>query len=584
MGRPATAAFDLQFSLFDNPTNGTQVAGTIAFENVAISNGLFTVGLDFGAEFFTGAQRWLEIQVRPAISDGGFALLSPRQELRPSPYAMNAMNLMSPVSQPLEIKVGGQRALRLEPTSNGANVIGGFSDNVISNGVTGSTIAGGGGTYYEEDGEGEPVLVMAPNVIADGYSFIGGGLGNRTDARLTVVGGGQQNVIQGEAVASFIGGGKWNWIATNAHESTISGGNRNLVASSGRHATIAGGIENAVGGPVGTIGGGEENSVAGRSAVVAGGAENRAVADYSAVAGGFENFVGSPYGTIGGGDNNRIAHESDWSVIAGGHGNSSSSARTTISGGNESIIDGGSSAATIGGGGSHRIGSNAGASTVGGGVANRIGDGSFRSTIGGGGESLIEGGANYTTIGGGAFNSIGSNSYNATLSGGAFNSINANAPNAIIPGGSQAHAMSFGQMVHANGGFTLSRGTAQTSEYILRRESTNAMETELFLDGHHERMTLPRDGSWTYHILVIAAATNGTSCSWELKGAIKNVGGATSLVGTGSVTPLGLQDDWSIEAQADDANDALVLHARGDGGPRVRWVAHVRTVEVVFQP
>ena len=48
--------------------------------------------------------------------------------------------------QPLELKVNNQRALRLEPNTNGApNVIGGFEGNQVGAGVYAATIAGGGG-------------------------------------------------------------------------------------------------------------------------------------------------------------------------------------------------------------------------------------------------------------------------------------------------------------------------------------------------------------------------------------------------------------------------------------------------------
>jgi 3-isopropylmalate/(R)-2-methylmalate dehydratase small subunit len=54
-----------------------------------VTNGLFTVTLDFGAGVFTGASRWLEIGVR---TNGGasFTVLSPRQPLTPTPYALYA--------------------------------------------------------------------------------------------------------------------------------------------------------------------------------------------------------------------------------------------------------------------------------------------------------------------------------------------------------------------------------------------------------------------------------------------------------------------------------------------------------------
>jgi hypothetical protein len=54
-----------------------------------VTNGLFTVALNFGSGPFAGADRWLEIGVR---SNGlvVYATLTPRQLLRPTPYAMFA--------------------------------------------------------------------------------------------------------------------------------------------------------------------------------------------------------------------------------------------------------------------------------------------------------------------------------------------------------------------------------------------------------------------------------------------------------------------------------------------------------------
>ena len=49
--------------------------------NVAVSNGLFTVTLDFGANTLPGADRWLELGVRTNGSSAAFTTLSPRQQL-----------------------------------------------------------------------------------------------------------------------------------------------------------------------------------------------------------------------------------------------------------------------------------------------------------------------------------------------------------------------------------------------------------------------------------------------------------------------------------------------------------------------
>src|SRR5262245_20280254 len=69
-GGPATGNYDLQFTLFDAATNGSTVAGPITNSPTTVSNGLFTVILDFGSAPFTGADLWLEIAAR--ATNGAF--------------------------------------------------------------------------------------------------------------------------------------------------------------------------------------------------------------------------------------------------------------------------------------------------------------------------------------------------------------------------------------------------------------------------------------------------------------------------------------------------------------------------------
>ncbi len=88
-GAPASGAYDLQFALWDSATGGTQVGQTQTLSGVAVSNGVFTVGLDFGASSFPGADRFLEISARTA-GGGAFTLLTPRQQVTSSPYAVRS--------------------------------------------------------------------------------------------------------------------------------------------------------------------------------------------------------------------------------------------------------------------------------------------------------------------------------------------------------------------------------------------------------------------------------------------------------------------------------------------------------------
>jgi hypothetical protein len=86
---PINGNCDFQFSLWDSLTDATGQIGTMQDKaNVALSNGLFTVQLDFGANVFNGDARWLEIAVRCPAGSGNYATLSPRQPLTPAPYAM----------------------------------------------------------------------------------------------------------------------------------------------------------------------------------------------------------------------------------------------------------------------------------------------------------------------------------------------------------------------------------------------------------------------------------------------------------------------------------------------------------------
>ena len=98
-GTQANGNYDLQFALWDSPSGGAQVGSTQTLNTVAVSNGVFTVSLDFGANAFPGASRFLEISARPTGS-GSFTLLSPRQPITSTPYAVRSLNAASADSVP----------------------------------------------------------------------------------------------------------------------------------------------------------------------------------------------------------------------------------------------------------------------------------------------------------------------------------------------------------------------------------------------------------------------------------------------------------------------------------------------------
>ena len=83
-GSPANGSYDFTFALFNQgDTNSVQIGATQTNPAVAVSNGLFTVTLDFGATY-SGAALWLEIAAR-TNGQGAFTVLSQGSSSRRSP-------------------------------------------------------------------------------------------------------------------------------------------------------------------------------------------------------------------------------------------------------------------------------------------------------------------------------------------------------------------------------------------------------------------------------------------------------------------------------------------------------------------
>jgi len=87
-GHPVTDTCDFRFTLYDAPSGGNQVGPMQAETGVAVTNGLFTVSLDFGSGAFQGDPRWLEVAVRCPAGSGSYRVLTPRQPITPAPYAL----------------------------------------------------------------------------------------------------------------------------------------------------------------------------------------------------------------------------------------------------------------------------------------------------------------------------------------------------------------------------------------------------------------------------------------------------------------------------------------------------------------
>ena len=688
----ASGIYDLRFTIFDVASGGTQQGDSLTNAAVTVSNGLFTVALDFGPGVFTGADRWLEIAVR-TNGGGDFTALTPRQKITAAPYAIYAggaataatatsvpwlalsgvppgladgvddntlyspgsgLNLAGTIfsldinftdprywkltgnagttpgvnflgttdNQALELKANNARALRLEPTTNSPNVIGGWERNYVAPGVVGATIAGGGGNDFD--------ALPQTNQVSTDFSTVAGGLGNRITfgvqpasgiwsaigggafnqidmaSRAAIAGGQQNQIVLGADWAAIgggwsnvvsssdfatIAGGLGNHIELNSHAATIAGGVHHTIEAQANYASIGGGTNNVIqrGASGSTIGGGKVHTIGtnAANATIGGGTGNLIMSDTSAstIAGGWNNVIrtNSDSTVIAGGYANDIRESAQYASIQGGAGNTihRGGFAATIGGGNVNTIQSNANNATISGGGQNIISNNADYATIGGGGGNRVETNAQYTTIAGGSTHTIRANASYASIGGGYANVISTDADYATVGGGYASLVASNADYATIPGGRYAAANNYGQLAYASGRFAAT-GDAQTSTHVLRRTTTTTNLTELFLDGSSRRMTVPTDGVWTFDLIVVAASSTDYA-GYQIRGVIGNFAGFIALLGTPVKTVLYESDStWDVTVGADLATSTLTVRVRGAAGQTIRWVVSVRTVEVIL--
>jgi hypothetical protein len=156
---PASGTYNLTFSLFNTNASGVAIAGPVTNNAVSVTNGLFTVLIDFGPGVFTGQTNWLQIGVE-TNGVSSFTTLTPRQQLTPTPYAIyaeNANNLSGTLPASQLTSIGN--------TNGGAN--GNFFVGPSGN----STTSGFGNTANGTSALGDNT--SGNNNTANGFSALG---------------------------------------------------------------------------------------------------------------------------------------------------------------------------------------------------------------------------------------------------------------------------------------------------------------------------------------------------------------------------------------------------------------------------
>jgi len=178
-GMPANGSYDLTFTLYTNSSGGAATAGPITNLATAVSNGFFTTTIDFGAAAFTGSSNWLQIGAR-TNGDPNFSLLTPLQQIMPTPYALYAPNAG------VAIAAGSAGSVAASNVS-GALGLGQLPAALLTNGQTGVNISGtfsgngGGLTSIPLSSITQPGAILGQSPIFNGTNWVptsvGGGYG-----------------------------------------------------------------------------------------------------------------------------------------------------------------------------------------------------------------------------------------------------------------------------------------------------------------------------------------------------------------------------------------------------------------------
>jgi hypothetical protein len=365
---------------------------------VSVSNGLFTTTIDFGGAF-DGNPRWLEIWVK-SNGANNFVMLTPRQQLTPTPYAITASAIINPLGSGVATTnyvydIVTNLAGSFITNDNSVSLITNLTVHIFTNLVVNLLatncccctnadtnvdwhVAGNIGTTaglnfvgtidnqpLELKAFNQRALRLEPNVGPAAPNVIGGSFSNVVDAGIigaTIGGGGASNYL-----------GSYGPNQVSANFGTIAGGLQNNIGSDSDYAAIGGGLQNSISAANATIGGGTANTVSADS------------------------------GTIGGGDGNTIQSYASDSTIGGGRANTISS---------------GTAGATIAGGQGHTIGGYVDNSTIAGGEHDTIGNFDDDCAIGGGDSNVIEDSVSHGAIAGGLGNTIKSFANQAAIPGG----------------------------------------------------------------------------------------------------------------------------------------------------------------------
>ncbi|HET8675480.1 MAG TPA: tail fiber domain-containing protein, partial [Blastocatellia bacterium] len=165
---------------------------TIQRLNVSVTNGSFTLQLDFGLclSCFNGANRYLEVSIRPSGAST-FTTLSPRQPITSTPYAVRSLDSTTAASA---TTADGLSAACVNCITS--NQIASVSGSAVTGAIPVASVPGGSASYIQNTASQQ----AASNFNISGNGVVGGmlGIGTSTPASLLHVRGANPVRILGD--------------------------------------------------------------------------------------------------------------------------------------------------------------------------------------------------------------------------------------------------------------------------------------------------------------------------------------------------------------------------------------------------